>query len=273
MSGNLTMPRADSEELRPSAWRDEHFMRMSYAMTAGKLVANLDEPAVLSCLNEHISQRCIIRPVFDYMFFQFIETHETELPLRSESLQFQIYSTVREVMHRVYKDGEMPLTYVMYTTLFAIAETNDKIAEAVWRQNQRTELCSTILSLDISDDSTISSNGSMREDPLSSRELLCLLDWEFAAVLGYMLAHRYHEANVDNTKMRAQLGALAFGVDSSQAQPFPPLLPMQDTQFHQFIRSHVSSIYSKWPHGFFYMVLDEAVDAYNAIIQDIRHNF
>ncbi|KAJ2320363.1 hypothetical protein IWW51_004646 [Coemansia sp. RSA 2702] len=65
--------------------------------------------------------------------------------------------------------------------------------------------------------------------------------------------------------MRARLGALAFGVDSSKEQPFPP-----DSQFHQFVRDHVASVYARWPHGFFYMVLDEAVDAYNVIIQSIR---
>ncbi|KAJ2360658.1 hypothetical protein H4S01_005634 [Coemansia sp. RSA 2610] len=271
LNGNLTMPRADGAALHRSSWCDLNQTRMDYAMTAGRLVANLDEPAVRRCLEEHVAQRCIIRPVFDYMFFQFVDEQHTELPVRSESMQFQIYSTVREVMHRAYK-GDMPVSYVMYTTLFAIAETNDKIAAAVFSQDKHAMLRSTIVSGYEDDDATVSSahGDSGLDDPMSLRELLCLLDWDFAAVLGYLLAHRYDEAHRPTTEMRARLGALAFGVDSSKEQPFPPVLPLQDSQFHQFVRDHVASVYARWPHGFFYMVLDEAVDAYNVIIQSIR---
>ncbi|KAJ1931270.1 hypothetical protein GGF37_007447, partial [Kickxella alabastrina] len=53
-------------------------------------------------------------------------------------------------------------------------------------------------------------------------------------------------------------------------QPYPPILPLQDMQFHQFVHQYVSMIYIKWPHGFVYMVIDEAVCAYNVIIQSIR---
>ncbi|KAJ2228764.1 hypothetical protein EV180_001833 [Coemansia sp. RSA 518] len=269
--GNLTMPRADSDALSRSSWRDLHQARMNYAMAAGHLVAHLEEPAVIGCLHEHVAQRCIIRPVFAYMYRQFAETQQTELPVWNAALQFQIYSTVQEVMYRVY-GGDMPASYLMYTTLFAIAETNNMIAHAVFAQDETAQLCSTILAADY-DKLTVSEarDDIGFDDPLGVRELLCLLDWDFAAVLGYMLAHRYHEANQSITVKRGELGALSLGVDSSKDQPFPPMLPLQDTHFHQFVRSHVASVYARWPHGFFYMVLDEAVDAYNVIIHDI-HN-
>ncbi|KAJ2806709.1 hypothetical protein H4R20_001586 [Coemansia guatemalensis] len=272
--GSLTMPIADSNALARSSWRELNRARMEYALTAGRLVAGLQEPPVLHCLEQMLAQRCIIRPVFNYTFRRFMAMEEPDLLVRDEALQFQIYSTVREIMGRVHGDNP-PLCYVMCTTLFAIAETNDKVASTLMRNGLGTakvDLCSTIVSADMDEDAIASSTfgGQHPDEPLSPRELLCLLDWEFAAVLGYMLAYRYYEDNTQVTEMRARIGAKAFSVDTTKSQPFPPLLPMQDTHFHSRIGNYVNTVYARWPHGFAYMVIDEAVEAYNDIIQNIR---
>ncbi|KAJ2156077.1 hypothetical protein GGF46_005426 [Coemansia sp. RSA 552] len=268
--GNLTMPSADQQA--SSSWRATVSARMSFARVAGHVVAHLPQPAVSKFLQQHIAERCIIRPVFDYMYRQFADAHHTPLPVRNETLQFQIYSTVREILHNTY-GPDLPWAHLMYTTLYAIAETNERIASAVIDKDPNAVLCSTILSTPEvdSDECTMSSvNEKSLEDPLPLRELLCILDWDFAAVIGNNLAYRFHEANTTATQMRARLGALALGVDATKEQPFPPVLRLQDTNFHQYIYNHVSTVYSMWPHGFAYMVLDEAVDSYNSIIQETR---
>ncbi|KAJ1726514.1 hypothetical protein LPJ61_005133, partial [Coemansia biformis] len=271
---HLAIPVADTKSLAHRAWQELDRKRMGYAMAAGRLVADLDAPPVRRCLEQHIRERCIIRPVFDYMYHEFIDTQHTDLSLRDESLQFQIYSTVREVMERVHGDS-LPLSYVMYTTLFAIAETNDRIAHAVAEglpDGAPLDLYSTVMAAGCDDDATVSNialdPGST--EPLAARELLCLLDWDFAAALGYMLAHRYHDTDPSIAEMRARLGAMAFGVDIQKEQPFPPVLPLQDGDFHSFVASHIHRVYAKWPYGFVYMVIDEAVVAYNDIIHGIR---
>ncbi|KAJ2616121.1 hypothetical protein H4S08_000934 [Coemansia sp. RSA 1365] len=273
-SSSLTMPIADGNVLAQTSWDKLNRARMKYALTAGRLVASLQEPPVLHCFEQMVAQCCIIRPVFDYTFRRFMDMEQPDLLVRDDALQFQIYSTVREIMSRVYGDNP-PLGYVMCTTLFAIAETNDKVASTLMRNTTETtmvDLCSTIADADVDEDTIASStfSGQHADGPLLPRELLCLLDWEFAAVLGYMLAHRYYEDNVQVTEMRARIGAKTFSVDSTKSQPFPPLLPMQDTHFHKRIGNYVNTVYAKWPHGFAYMVIDEAVEAYNDIIQDIR---
>ncbi|KAJ2077120.1 hypothetical protein H4R24_005320 [Coemansia sp. RSA 988] len=270
--GSLTMPIADSNRLARSSWRELSRARMEYSLTAGRLVASMQEPPVLYCLDQMLAQRRIIRPVFNYTFCRFMAKEEPDLIVHNEALQFQIYSTVREIMSRVHGENP-PLCYVMCTTLFAIAETNDKVVSTLMRNASgvdRVDLCSTIADIDneVVTSSTFSEQHS--DEPLTPRELLCLLDWEFAAVLGYMLAHRYYEDNTELTEMRAKIGAEAFGVDTTKSQPFPPLLPMQDMHFHSRIGNYVNTVYANWPHGFVYMVIDEAADAYNDIIQDIR---
>ncbi|PIA18459.1 hypothetical protein COEREDRAFT_79911 [Coemansia reversa NRRL 1564] len=270
---SLPMSIADGNTLARTSWDKLNRARMEYALTAGRLVASLQEPPILYCFKQMLAQRCIIRPVFDYTFRRFMAMEQPDFLVRDDALQFQIYSTVREIMGRVYGENP-PLGYVMCTTLFAIAETNDKVASTLMRNATETtmaDLCSTITDADVDEDTVASSTFSGQHDePLSPRELLCLLDWEFAAVLGYILAHRYYEDNVQVTEMRARIGAKTFSVDSTKSQPFPPLLPMQDTHFHNRIGNYVNTVYAKWPHGFAYMVIDEAVEAYNVIIQDIR---
>ncbi|KAI9500759.1 hypothetical protein GGI25_003952 [Coemansia spiralis] len=280
LTGNLAMPMADGKALASrSSWKDINLARMKYAMIAGHLIANLEEPAVQHCFSQHVSQRCIIRPIYNYMFQQFIATQKTSLPVVSDGLQFQIYNTVQEVMEKVYGPNP-PLSYVMYTVLFAIAETNEMIVQSVLSagvsvSDIRTTVYSEPVDGDGDDASSLAStveNKRLSEPPLSERELIALIDWDFAAVIGYILAQRYHENDADATAMRAKLGALAFGVDLEKGQPFPPLLPLQDTHFHQYVHQYVSTVYGRWPHGFVYMVIDEAIDAYNAIIQDIRNS-
>ncbi|KAJ2888513.1 hypothetical protein IWW38_004922 [Coemansia aciculifera] len=244
---------------------------MAYALTAGRMVANLEEPAVLNCLARHISRKCVIRPVFSYMFEQFIDLGHTELPVIDDALQFQIYSTVHEVMTKVH-GPDLELPYVMFTTLFAIIETNEKIVQGIAEAGGTVgDICTTVYDRSDSDnDSDKSRSETSLSEPMLGKEVLGLLDWDFAAAIGYLLAHRFHESDVKVTEMRAKLGALAFGVDASVGQPFPPILPLQDTGLHQFVHHYVAAIYCRWPHGFAYMVIDEAVDAYNVIIQNIR---
>ncbi|KAJ2002712.1 hypothetical protein GGI04_003222 [Coemansia thaxteri] len=273
-SGSLTMSVTEGVALARSTWRSINQTCMAYALTAGRMVAHLDEPAVLGALDRHIARRCVIRPVYSYMFQSFYETGYTDLPVLDNGLQFQIYSTVREVMTKVHGPN-LPLPYVMFTTFFAIIETNEKIVVGIAKAGgTAADICSTVYS---NQDAATEDGGAANADsnarlsePLSGKELLGLLDWDLAAAIGYLLAHRYHESDVAATKMRAKLGALAFGVDISVDQPFPPILPLQDTGFHQYIHNYTSAIYSGWPHGFVYMVIDEAVDAYNDIVQKLR---
>ncbi|KAJ2097575.1 hypothetical protein GGI09_003757 [Coemansia sp. S100] len=274
LSGNLAMSVTDGVARARTSWNAINLAHMAYALPAGRMVANLEEPAVLNCLARHINRRCVIRPVFSYMFEQFTDSGHTELPVIDEALQFQIYSTVREVMTKVYGTSQsLPQSYVMYTTLFAIIETNEKIVRGIAEAGgASSDICTTVFS-DSTRDSDNTSNidsGTSLSEPMRSKEMLELLDWDLAAAIGYLLAHRYHESDVEVTKMRAKLGALAFGVDASVGQPFPPILPLQDTSLHQYVHSYVSAIYCRWPHGFAYMVIDETVDAYNTIIQTLR---
>ncbi|KAJ2458892.1 hypothetical protein GGF42_001796 [Coemansia sp. RSA 2424] len=275
LSGNLAMSLTDGIARSRKMWRGISLARMSYALVSGRLVANLEEPAVLSCLARQIDQKCVIRPVFSYMFEQFIDSGRTELPVVDEALQFQIYSTVREVMGKVH-GPDLPLSYVMYTTLFAIIETNEKIVQGIAEAGgTASDIRTTVYGSSDSDSDRSSTNGSNNSrasmlDLMSGKELLELLDWDLAAAIGYLLAHRFHESDAEATKMRAKLGALAFGVDASVGQPFPPILPLQDTGLHQYVHHYVAAIYCRWPHGFAYMVIDEAVDAYNTIIESLR---
>ncbi|KAJ2817427.1 hypothetical protein FBU31_006233 [Coemansia sp. 'formosensis'] len=206
------------------------------------------------------------------MFEQFADSGRTELPVIDEALQFQIYSTVREVMTKVYGSSlPLPPSYVMYTTLFAIIETNEKIVQGIAEEGgTSSDICTTVFSGSSSERDIDNNSCASLSEPMWSKEMLELLDWDLAAAIGYLLAHRYHESDVEVTKMRAKLGALAFGVDASVSQPFPPILPLQDTGLHQYVHHYVSAIYSRWPHGFAYMVIDETVDAYNEIIQTLR---
>ncbi|KAJ2486681.1 hypothetical protein IWW37_005528 [Coemansia sp. RSA 2050] len=268
LSGSLALSATDGVARSSASWKAVNLARMAYALPTGGLVANLEEPAVLSCLARHINSRCVIRPVFSYMFEQFISSGHTELPVIDEALQFQIYSTVREVMATVYGASlPLPPSYVMYTTLFAIIETNERIVQGIAEAGGTpNDIRTTVF---CSSESSIEGSTSLPE-PMWGKELLELLDWDLAAAIGYLLAHRYHESDVEVTKMRAKLGALAFGVDASVSQPFPPMLPLQDTGLHQYVHHYVSAIYCRWPHGFAYMVIDEAVEAYNVIIQTLR---
>ncbi|KAJ2861028.1 hypothetical protein GGH94_005161 [Coemansia aciculifera] len=274
LSGNLAMSVTDGVARARTSWNAINLARMAYALPAGRLVANLEEPAVLNCLAHHINRRCVIRPVFNYMFEQFTDSGRTELPVVDEALQFQIYSTVREVMTKVYGTSQpLPLSYVMYTTLFAIIETNEKVVRGIAEAGGTpSDICTTVFSGSSGDRDSIDNTDSSTNlsDPMRGKEMLELLDWDLAAAIGYLLAHRYHESDVEVTKMRAKLGALAFGVDASVSQPFPPILPLQDTGLHQYVHHYVSAIYCRWPHGFAYMVIDETVDAYNVIIQTLR---
>ncbi|KAJ2823846.1 hypothetical protein GGI24_003569 [Coemansia furcata] len=271
-SGNLAMSLTDGVTRERTSWKAFNLARMAYALPTGRLVANLEEPAVLNCLAHHINYRCVIRPVFSYMFEQFADSGRTELPVIDEALQFQIYSTVREVMTKVYGSSlPLPPSYVMYTTLFAIIETNEKIVQGIAEAGgTSSDICTTVFSGNSSERDIDSNSFTSLSEPMWSKEMLELLDWDLAAAIGYLLAHRYHESDVEVTKMRAKLGALAFGVDASVSQPFPPILPLQDTGLHQYVHHYVSAIYSRWPHGFAYMVIDETVDAYNEIIQTLR---
>ncbi|KAJ1664339.1 hypothetical protein IW140_004154 [Coemansia sp. RSA 1813] len=263
----------DSSRIRDS-WEDISRARMEYAMPVGQLIATADDPAVLQLISQHISERCVIRPVYNYMYQRYVETRSTHLPVINNDLQFQIYSTTREVL-QMYHGPNPCLTYVMYTTLFAIVETNEIIVrEVVNASGSASEIRPTVYgeSEDDADSDEDTVDDQKLSEPLADKELLSLLDWDLAAVIGYVLAQRYHKSDESATVMRAKLGALAFGVDLEKEQPFPPILPLQDTQFHQYIRQYVSAVYGKWPHGFVYMVIDEAVDAYNAIIKNIREN-
>ncbi|KAJ1720750.1 hypothetical protein LPJ53_004655 [Coemansia erecta] len=253
--GRLIMP-SDGLEGR-DAWREADQARMGYAMAVGHQVANLDEPAVQRILQRHIDRRCIIRPVYHYHFQSYIKANATALPVEDAGLQFQIYSTVAELLERAYT-AMPPLSYVMFTTLFAIAVTNEKIVESI----PAGDTLLSVFNQPVEDDD---GNG-----PMNDKEQICILDWDFAAVLGYLLAHRFHAADKSQTEMRAKLGALAFSVDTIRDQPFPPMLPLQDTKFHQYIHRYISAIYARWPYGFVYMVIDEAVAAYNMIIQSLR---
>ncbi|KAJ1837058.1 hypothetical protein LPJ73_007521 [Coemansia sp. RSA 2703] len=255
--GRLIMP-SDGLEGR-DAWREADQARMGYAMAVGHQVANLDEPAVHRFLQRHIDKRCIIKPVYNHHFQTYIKTNATSLPVEDAGLQFQIYSTVVELLERAYTVMP-PLSYVMFTTLFAIAVTNEKIVDGI----PAGDIVLSVFNQPVEDGD---GNG-----PMNDKEQLCILDWDFAAVLGYMLAHRFHAADKSQTEMRAKLGALAFSVDTNRDQPFPPMLPLQDTKFHQYIHRYVSTIYARWPYGFVYMVIDEAVAAYNMIIQSLRQS-
>ncbi|KAJ2719256.1 hypothetical protein GGI07_005325 [Coemansia sp. Benny D115] len=272
--GRLIMPVSGADEAteRTTAWANVDLARMNYSMVAGHQVAHLEEPAVKYILARHIEKRCLIRPVYHYMYRQFLETKHTDIQVVEDSLQFQIYSTVLEVMEQSY-GARLPLSYVMYTTLFAIAETNELIINGIIKSgNSPADVCISVLDGIGSEDaySSAATGDLALMDPLCSKDLLGFLDWDFAAVIGHLLAHRYHSSNEEETAMRARLGALAFGVDTTCSQPYPPVLPLQDTQFHQYIHRYVALIYSKWPHGFVYMVIEETVSAYNTIIQTIR---
>ncbi|KAJ1643516.1 hypothetical protein LPJ64_004714 [Coemansia asiatica] len=241
--GNIMKDIDDKEVLKSRAlWASKDMETMSYAMDVGHQVAYLDQPVV----NKFISSR------------------STELPVLDESLQFQIYGTVIELMQRSYK-SQLHLSYVMFATLFAIVETNELIANEIIRSKYTGNINITAFN-DYSDDTL-----SNIDNPIDEREQLSLLDWDFAAVIGYLLAYRFHTADESLTNMRARLGALSFSVDVTKDQPFPPILPLQDTKFHQYIHKYVNTIYARWPHGFVYMVIDEAVNAYNMIIQSIRN--
>ncbi|KAJ2807289.1 hypothetical protein H4S07_003619, partial [Coemansia furcata] len=147
-SGNLAMSLTDGVTRERTSWKAFNLARMAYALPTGRLVANLEEPAVLNCLAHHINYRCVIRPVFSYMFEQFADSGRTELPVIDEALQFQIYSTVREVMTKVYGSSlPLPPSYVMYTTLFAIIETNEKIVQGIAEAGgTSSDICTTIFS-------------------------------------------------------------------------------------------------------------------------------
>ncbi|KAJ1801270.1 hypothetical protein LPJ59_000419 [Coemansia sp. RSA 2399] len=274
-SGNLSEPEhnGNSHE-RKDSWEVVSRTRMEYAMPIGQLIANVEDPAVLQLLSQHISQCCVIRPVYNYMYQHYMTTRSTNLPVINNDLQFQIYSTTREVM-QVFHGPDPYLSYVMYTTLFAIVETNEIIAREVLKAGGSvSDIRPTVYGEGEdgadSDSDEDAPGGAKLSEPLTDKELISLLDWDLAAVIGYVLAHRYHKSDESVTTMRARLGALAFGVDLEKEQPFPPILPLQDTQFHQYIRHYVSAVYGRWPHGFVYMVIDEAVDAYNAIIRNER---
>ncbi|KAJ2552982.1 hypothetical protein EV175_003107 [Coemansia sp. RSA 1933] len=271
---SLSVPALDDDSNeRKDSWDVISRTRMEYAMPIGQLIANVEDPTVLQVLSQHIAQRCVIRPVYNYMYQQYIDTGETNLPVINNDLQFRIYSTTREAMELAH--GHAPwLSYVMYTTLFAIVETNEIIVREVLNAGGSvSEIRPSVYGESEDDDESdegISDDGLKLSEPLVDKEMISLLDWDFAAVIGYVIAHRYHKSDESVTTMRAKLGALAFGVDLEKEQPFPPILPLQDTQFHEYIRYYVSAIYGRWPHGFVYMVIDEAVDAYNNIIRSMR---
>ncbi|KAJ2706501.1 hypothetical protein FB645_001508 [Coemansia sp. IMI 203386] len=246
-----------------AVWANKDMEVLNYAMDVGHQVAYLDQPVVKSLLAKFADKKCIIRPIYHFQYSQFIDSRSTSLPVLDESLQFQIYSTVLELMQRSY-GSQLPLSYTMFTTLFAIVETNELIVSQIIKSKYTGSINLTVFN-DISDDAL-----SSIDNPVDEREQMSLLDWDFAAVIGYILAHRFHTADQNLTKMRARLGALAFSVDVTKDQPFPPILPLQDTKFHQYIHKYVNTIYARWPYGFVYMVIDEAVNAYNMIIQNIR---
>ncbi|KAJ1822455.1 hypothetical protein LPJ56_000778 [Coemansia sp. RSA 2599] len=256
----------DDKEVQTSRaqWASKDAETMNYAMDVGHQVAHLDQPVVKSLLAKFVDKRCIIRPIYHYQYREFISSRSTGLPVLDESLQFQIYSTVLELMQRSYK-SQLPLSYVMFSTLFAIVETNELIVNQIIKSTSTGGNINVTVFNDHTDDML-----SNVEEPVDEREQLSLLDWDFAAVIGHLLAYRFHTADQSLTNMRARLGALAFSVDVTKDQPFPPILPLQDTKFHQYIHKYVSTIYSRWPYGFVYMVIDEAVNAYNMIIQNVR---
>ncbi|KAJ2512288.1 hypothetical protein GGI11_004787, partial [Coemansia sp. RSA 2049] len=209
----LPIPDDDLGKTKSKSWKDISLARMEYAMPVGQLIANLEEPTVLQILSQHISKRCVIRPVYNYMYRSFLSTHSTCLPVVNASFQFQIYSTVREIIEK-YHGPNPALAYVMYTTLFAIVETNEIIVrEVLEKGGSVSEIHPTVYGENEDDgdsDADTVGDGKLSE-PLNDKELLSLIDWDLAAVIGYVIAQRYHKSDESATTMRARLGAMALG--------------------------------------------------------------
>ncbi|KAJ2827366.1 hypothetical protein IWW50_001926 [Coemansia erecta] len=274
LEGRMMMQWTDDRTLTHDLWRDVFQSNMYCAMVSGQIIAHVKDDTVHECLQRLVDERCIIRPVFLYMFRQYIDDQETEVLMRNAQEQFHIYNMAIQIMQWNYQDKQdISMWYTQYTILFVIAEINDMIAQSVFKQDETAQLCSTVLAADINDNA--SEPGSPKDicygDPLSSHELLCLLDWDFAAVIGFRLAHEFYEENQSSTAMLAKLNTKVHGVDTSNGQPFPLVEPVLDADFHQFVHRRVSAVYGKWQYGFSYMVLEEAIEAYNVIILDIRN--
>ncbi|KAJ2711621.1 hypothetical protein H4R19_003164, partial [Coemansia spiralis] len=263
---------AASDSQRKCEWRDVDRKRMRYSIDAGRSIADMDTPEMQQLLGQLVRQRRVIRPVFDYMYHEYARTGSTDGLVCDGALQFQVYAWVREAMEGTCANP--PLSYVVYVALFAIGEINDRVAQAVAEtlpDGAPLGLRPTVAAAGGDDDVTVSGakQHPAATGPLAPKELLCLLDWDFAATLGYLLAHRFHEMDPSATAGRARVNALALSVDLTQSQPFPPIAPSMDGRLHTFVSGHVNSVYESWPDGFVDMVIDETVVAYNDLILDI----
>ncbi|KAJ1937947.1 hypothetical protein GGF37_005001, partial [Kickxella alabastrina] len=170
-------------------WQDADLACMDYAMAAGHQIANLKLRAVQGFLARHIEAKCLIRPIYYYMYKRYADTQSTELPVVDEGMQFQIYSTVLEVMERSY-GRVLPLPYVMYTTLFAIAWTNEQIINGIVKTGGLpTDVCLSVR-FEPPGENIPANDAALLPKPLGAKDLLEIIDWDFAAVIGRLLAHR-----------------------------------------------------------------------------------
>ncbi|KAJ2768047.1 hypothetical protein IWQ57_003701, partial [Coemansia nantahalensis] len=231
----------DAAARRLGEWQDCNRTRMAYSLEAGRALAAMDTPEMHRLLGQLARQRRVVRPVFDYMYHEYARAGYTDVHVRDGALQFQIYAWVREAMERTCDDP--PLSYVMCVVLFTIAEINDRVAQTVARAlpaGAALGLRPTVAAAGGDDSATMSSarQGAAATGWLAPKELLCLLDWDFAAALGYLLAHRFHEMDPSATAARARVNALALSIDLTQNQPFPPIAPLMDGPLHRFVTDH-----------------------------------
>ncbi|KAI8319571.1 hypothetical protein GQ54DRAFT_32633 [Martensiomyces pterosporus] len=254
---------------------------MEGAMDIGKRVAQEFQSQSPDLIEEYKRQRCVIRPVHEFMYNEHFEGANNgagSLPVIRSDLQFEVYRCTREYIAKIYDDQPTTQLYNTFVALFAIVFINEVLADDIHVSQSssdpvvrlRTTINGDIIQCehDHRNDGTFAAHSRT----LTSREMLCLIDWNLASVIGYLLATRYGESHKEDTAERARLGAFSASVNIAKPLPFPPKQPVLDANFHMFIRGYVLHVYAvgPWPDGFLYMVIEEAVEHYNEIIQRIR---
>ncbi|KAJ1963812.1 hypothetical protein GGI12_001827 [Dipsacomyces acuminosporus] len=247
---------------------------LSNAKRVGEEAVSVFETGYSHLLARYVEQRCVIRPIYTFIFQRYLDGDNTHSSLVfSSSLQFEIYRCAHDVIARVFHGQKTPAMFNTLVVMFAIIKTNETIFEGILA-DQRPDSAEIRLRTTINNNGVAGNKENACADTgsLSDKDMIGFLDWNLATALGYVLAVRYDEENCAGTLMRARLGALCYSVDITKPQPFPPVLVAQDSGFHSFIWDYLSAVYGPdtWPDGFAYMVIECAVKEYNEIVYRLR---
>ncbi|KAJ2778562.1 hypothetical protein H4R18_004526 [Coemansia javaensis] len=273
-SGRPAIPAADYSALASAKAHEAYQRRMLWAMECSRIITGADGFYERCCIAGLVQGRFIIRPVFDYMYRWYLKSLERDARPPPRSMQFSIYTIVAQSLRETY-DTVLPAANAMYVVMFAIAVINGAVADEVARDLGPGEPLNLVPFFDAAGtehDPTTSSD-SLDVDArthLANEEVVTLLDLEFAAAVGYMLADQYLCENQQTSRERARLGALAQGVVLREGKEPAPRQPLLDSDLHRFVKGHVEAVYSSWSHAFVYMVLDEAVEFYNTLLLKLR---